>query len=303
MKKAKRSFVSLLTALSFVVMAVTGIIAFFTPFSIKVVGLHSLMGFVFVLVIALHVTNNARLLSRHLRSRSLSVTVALSLGLTALFLWQPPAIQRFLGLSKNLGPARERFEMFEEEMVFQYVPSDSYRMMLSIRTGAAYDFAAPPQVAIWLENQGTYHIKTLLLPEEGAASHLPYWSFKRQGWEQARREAEENTGADIISSETPNGSFDPRDYILPSDPDNPMPYRLLIEINQPGDDQPSLVYGVEIDNADPRAYQLLDIVGYPRKEIDEETGKEEWPLYYVDDQFDSALDLIDSALLTIDRMW
>jgi hypothetical protein len=51
-----------------------------------------------------------------------------------------------------------------------------------------------------------------------------------------------------------------------------MPYRLLIEINQPGDatekidDQPSLVYQVEIDNFDPRTFQLLDLVGYPVKE-------------------------------------
>ena len=33
--------------------------------------------------------------------------------------------------------------------------------------------------------------------------------------------------------------------------DNPMPYRLLIEIDQPSDDQPSLVYSVEVANADP----------------------------------------------------
>ena len=105
----------------------------------------------------------------------------------------------------------------------------------------------------------------------------------------------------MISSDTPNGSFDPRDYILPADPENPMPYRLLIEVNQPGDNQSSLVYAVEIDNSDPRAFQVLDIVGYPKKEIDEESGEESWPLYFVDDQFDTALQLIDSALLTIDR--
>ena len=58
MKKHQRSFVSLLTALSFVVLAVTGILAFMRPFSIGVVGLHALMGFVFVGLIAFHVANN-----------------------------------------------------------------------------------------------------------------------------------------------------------------------------------------------------------------------------------------------------
>ena len=54
---------------------------------------------------------------------------------------------------------------------------------------------------------------------------------------------------DGVSGATWNSSFDPADYILPADPDNPMPYRLLIEIDQPDDDQPSLVYSVEVDNA------------------------------------------------------
>jgi hypothetical protein len=65
---------------------------------------------------------------------------------------------------------------------------------------------------------------------------------------------------------TQNSSFDPADYILPGDNDESLPYRLLIEINQPGDDQASLVYAVDIDNFDPRTFQLLDLVGYPKRE-------------------------------------
>ena len=49
-----------------------------------------------------------------------------------------------------------------------------------------------------------------------------------------------------------NGSFDPADYILPTDQNESMPYRVLFEVNQPNDpsskteDQPSLVYEVEV---------------------------------------------------------
>ena len=39
----------------------------------------------------------------------------------------------------------------------------------------------------------------------------------------------------------------------------------------------------------------------PKREEDDEDDKEVWALYYVDGSFDSALDLIDSALLTIER--
>ena len=85
-----------------------------------------------------------------------------------------------------------------------------------------------------------------------------------------------------------------------------MPYRVMIEINQVGDptdkmeDQPSLIYQVEVDNYDPRTFQLLELVGYPEKEEIEE-GKEEWSIYYVDERFGSAMSLIDSALLEISR--
>ena len=64
-------------------------------------------------------------------------------------------------------------------------------------------------------------------------------------------------------------------------------------------DQPALVYAVEIDNLDPRTFQLLDIVGYPKR--DDRDGEEAWSLYYPDVGFGSAMQLIDSALLTIER--
>ena len=40
---------------------------------------------------------------------------------------------------------------------------------------------------------------------------------------------------------------------------------------------------------------------YPKREENDENGKEVWSLYFVDERIDSVLGLIDSALLTIDR--
>ncbi len=306
----KRSFVTLLTAFTFVVLAVSGVLAFARPFSIIIIGLHALMGFVFLGLVALHATNNLGHLSRYFRGRGLWVTMILTLGLTALFLWQPGPVKGVLGLSKNLGPALDRFEVTDNGLVYDYAPAPSYRMYLEVRAGTAFDPGHPPHFAIWLENASFYHIKTLHEPPDSteARKSLPYWDFKRRGWEEARREAEESgtdlaeqLDVDAVSEPTQNSSFDPADYILPADPENPLPYRLLLEIDRPGDDQPSLVYAVDIDNADPRAFQLLDLVGYPKREENDEAGKETWALYFVDDRFTTALDLVDSALLTIER--
>lgn len=295
----RRRAVSLFTALTFLVLAVTGVIAFILPFSIGIIGLHSLMGFVFVGLIGLHVFNNSRPLISYLRSRMLWASIGVTAALALLFWWQPAPVRVVLGWSGNLGPALERFEMREDGMTFDYSPSPDYKMRLVVKTGLSYQTEPPPQVAIWLQNQGGYHIKTLLEPVD--AKEVPYWGFKHAGWEEAKREAEELGEVDAITQPTPNGSFDPADYILPGDSADPMPYQLVLEINQPGDGQASLVYIVEIDNSLPRTFQLLDLRGFPRREDDDDDGEEAWGLYYIDESFGSALDLIDSALLTIER--
>ena len=310
MKSTKRSYVSLLTALSFVVLAVTGVLAFVRPFSIQVVGQHALMGFVFIGLITLHVFNNTGHLKRYLRSKAFWATLGIVSGLTALFLWQPGPVRSILGLSQNLGPALDRFEMSAEGLTYHYSPAPQYKMALTIRAGKAFDAQTPPAVAIWLENASFYHIKTLREPSDIANGRtaLPYRDFKMRGWEEAKRKAGDSgkvlaqeKEVDGVSGATQNSSFDPADYILPTNPEKPMPYRLVIEIDQPDDNQSSLVYAVEIDNADPRAFQLLELMGYPKREEDDKDGKEVWALYYVDDRFTSALNLINSGLLTIDR--
>ena len=306
----QRSAVSLLVAFSFIVLAVTGVLAFILPFSIRIIGLHALIGFGFVGLIAFHVFNNFRQLSGYLRSRVVWGTLVATIILVAVFLWQPAPVRKVLRLSGNLGPALDRFEVTDEGMRYQYVPDPRYRMALNVRRGSAFDGSNPPDFAIWLENASHYHIKTLHTPQNptSASATLPYWDFKRRGWEEAKREAdasgkeiEEELEVHALAGATQNSSFDPADYILPDEAEESLPYRLLIEIDQADDDQASLVYGVDIDNAYPRTFQLLDLVGYPVREEDDDEGKGEWALYYIDETFDSALKLIDSALLTIER--
>jgi hypothetical protein len=306
----QRSAVSLLVAFSFIVLAVTGVLAFILPFSIRIVGLHALIGFGFVGLIAFHVFNNFRQLAGYLRSRVVWGTLVATLIWVAVFLWQPAPVRKVLRLSANLSPALDRFEVTDEGMRYRYVPDPRYRMDLNVRKGAAFDTSNPPNFAIWLENASHYHIKTLHTPQSptSASAALPYWDFKRRGWEEAKREAEasgkeiaEELEFDALAGATQNSSFDPADYILPDEAEESLPYRLLIEIDQTNDDQASLVYGVDIDNAYPRAFQLLDLVGYPARQEGDDEGKEEWALHYVDDTFSSSLKLIDSALLTIER--
>ena len=290
-------------------MALSGIYAFSQPFSIEIIGLHALTGFIFIAVVVGHILNNIVPLKKYFK-HSTAMAVGLVVALfSALFYYQPAPIKAILGLSGNLGPALDMFELDDKGLTYQYSPDPGYKLLLDVRTGPSYDPQDPPHLAIWLENQSLYHIKTLYSSDRiDSQEQLPYWAYKVRGWEQAKREAEEKQlslgeSIDAISEATANGSFDPSDYILPKDQNSSMPYRVMLEINQPNDpssnmqDQPSLVYEVEVDNFDPRTFQLLELVGYPA--LDQEN--EDWYLSYVDESIESAFEIVDSALLQIER--
>ncbi|MDC3334907.1 DUF4405 domain-containing protein [Opitutales bacterium] len=307
----KRRLVSLFNAILFGVMAVTGIIAFIQPFSIEIIGLHALTGFLFIGVVVGHIFNNSVALKKYIKSPVVLGVIGVTIFTTLLFYYQPAPIKKILGLSGNLGPALDLFEMDEKGMTYKYTPDPGYKMLIDLQTGPAYDLKNPPRLAVWLENQSFYHIKTLYVSDTpDIREQLPYWAFKVKGWEKAQKEAEEKNlsledSVDAVSEATANGSFDPADYILPTEQNASMPYRVMIEVNQPNDpsskldDQPSLVYEVEVDNYDPYTFQLLELVGFPVLEKD--TEKEEWYLSYADESIESAFEIVDSVLLQIDR--
>ena len=290
-------------------MAVTGVIAFIQPFSIEIIGLHALTGFLFIGVVVGHIFNNSVALKKYIKSPVVLAVIGTTVATTALFYYQPTPIKKILGLSGNLGPALDLFEMDEKGMTYRYTPDPGYKMLVDLRTGPAFDLKNPPRLAVWLENQSLYHIKTLYVSDTpDNQEQLPYWAFKVKGWEKAQEEAKAKNlsledSVDAVSEATANGSFDPADYILPTEQNASMPYRVMIEVNQPNDpssqldDQPSLVYEVEVDNFDPRTFQLLELVGYPS--FDQE--KDEWYLSYVDQSIESAFEIVDSALLQIER--
>ena len=156
-------------------MAGSGVWAFAQPFSIKVIGLHALTGFIFIVVIGLHIANNFVPLKKYLKSRVVWLVIAITAALGALFYIQPSPIKAVLGLSGNLGPALDRFEMTEEGMKYDFVPSPSYKLSLDIRTGSTYSLENPPRLAVWLEDQSCYHIKTLYASEsEDVKEMLPF---------------------------------------------------------------------------------------------------------------------------------
>lgn len=309
----KRHWVSTLIAMLFATLAVTGVMGFFFPFNLLTVSVHSLVGFVFIAAVVLHIRNHYHQLRQYFTRRSAVMLGVFVVGLITVILWQPPAVTAIIGLSNNLGPDPGRFELDGQRMLYRYDPADHYRMLLEVMGGSAYDPDDPPFVAIWVENSSGDQIKSLHHSKrDGYETQLAYWHYKRSEYlkykaeHDAKSEAERQDDLDAVSSATTNASFDPADSIVPDDPERNSPFRVMIEINQPGDgnehhaDQPALVYSVEVDNRDPRTFQVLEIVGYPKAEQGED-GETTWSLYYVDETITTAVDLLDSAVLKIAR--
>ncbi len=73
----------MLIMFTFLVMSVTGALSFFRPFSIKIVGLHALMGFIFMAFIVVHILNNSRQLRGYLKSSKIWLIIAVIVGLSA----------------------------------------------------------------------------------------------------------------------------------------------------------------------------------------------------------------------------
>ncbi len=308
----KRHPVSLLIAMLFVTLAVTGVMGFFLPFNLLTVSVHSLLGFLFIGAIGLHIRNHFRQLLAYFGKPTALVLLVAVAGLIAIILLQPKPVKAILALSNNLGPELDRFELSGNRMTYRYAPAPQYRMELEVIGGPAFDTTHPPSIAIWIENRSGYHIQSLYHSESGnPQALLPYWHYKRSEYLKYKQrheqmsEAERRAEFDAMSSATENDSFDPADYIIPKDPAREAPFRVMLEINQPDDgnshhaDQPSLVYAVEVDNRDPHTFQVLDIVGYPKPESRDDGIH--WSLHYVDESLTTCRDLLDSALLRINR--
>ena len=103
-------------------MAVTGIIAFIQPFSIEIIGLHALTGFLFIGVVVGHIFNNSVALKKYIKSPVVLGVIGVTIFTTLLFYYQPAPIKKILGLSGNLGPALDLFEMDEKGMTYRVHP-------------------------------------------------------------------------------------------------------------------------------------------------------------------------------------
>ena len=138
----KRNIVSLTISILFLSLAITGVMGFFLPFNLLTISVHSILGFIFIAAIGLHLKNNFRQLKKYFSSWSALIVFLSIASLTVVILLQPKPVKAILGLSKNLGPPDDQFKLKTNSLTYNYNSlTDDYNCHANPATN--YDYNCP----------------------------------------------------------------------------------------------------------------------------------------------------------------
>lgn len=182
----KRKLISLIIALSFVVIFVTGVLMYFRPFESTVASLHTSFGFVFLLGAVFHILNNILPLknystdkkSKFFLSKSfiyLSVFISLlsysfytgSFGFGIVYDWGSEYRNTQLGkerMSKNV------------EYISLSKTVGNYSLEIEGKLGNAFNY---PMFALWIEDVNGNYIQSVYVSESIGTSIFDYKKGKK----------------------------------------------------------------------------------------------------------------------------
>ena len=315
-----RHFVNYALLFFFVVLAISGLLSFLEPFKLLTTRIHIVFGFGVVVLVLLHIGQRLKYLRINLNGRKAgmpsvhalsALVVCVVLLSAAIENWWP--VRTFISLGYE---ARNKAIIFRSDnntafktintgAVLKHVPEASAHVRLELEWGAAFHkMENKPQIAIWAENTTGMMINTFFVSEESAYSEILSWEGKDQPravvlpiW---RHRYTLLSGVDPYgqldgkSAATPEHSFSIEEYLQTG----ARPFYIYAEINIPGDDQPSVLYGAYIEARERKEYYILPLVAHAGNQ-DKPTGH----LYYDLDELTTARDIVEKILVRVVRNW
>jgi len=291
----KRSFVSLLIAVLFLVLGVTGVLMFISPFSKATTVLHITTGFLFVLGIGFHLINNYRALFSYIKGAKRG-----RFHFTPAVLWIVISMLLLVGISKfDLPPLKQLYAIGESlqaktEVYYKVIETNTQIQGQGINVEVLMGNPShTPTLAIWVEDQQGNYLQELYVSQKLAREEfinfnnqrrpeaLPVWSHKRgiQAADGLFAPSKENPIADGMTGATPTTN-----WILQSHIVSPVDsIRVFMEINQSFDwnahynpnafpddlvysgpgkvGQPALIYATEILNLQQPLLEQMKLLG------------------------------------------
>jgi hypothetical protein len=182
---ATRKLGSLLTGLSFLVVAVSGVLSFAARYTDKLAGVHTIAGFTFLAAAAIHVSHNATTWLRYTRARgrivpSKSFVVALAASAVALYASCAGVrpVMALLQWGKHLRADGTPPKTTYEKLVLD-VSGQGPLLSLDVKAGPFFQFTEPtygfhitPQIAVWTTDEDGKFGETLYVTrDEGRAGY------------------------------------------------------------------------------------------------------------------------------------
>ncbi len=252
-----RSIVSVLIGASFLVLAASGVYAFFGGYDHLNIFIHVLFAWIFLLGMGFHLRNNLITLIKYLRRKSVwSIPIGTILLVSILFTsFSPTTKVRLWYESFRVGLPKD----IPNEYVLYDKTTDGSNLELEILAGEHFWF---PQIAVWIEDSMGNYLQTIFVtystsngvfygnrtkenfksldkksPEVGngliRVDALPYWSHKRNvkytdGLYTPHPDA---PLVDGISGATPQSNFKLRSQLYTVDS-----FKVMLEVNVAFDD-------------------------------------------------------------------
>jgi hypothetical protein len=307
---------------SFITLAVSGLLAYFQPFSLVTTRVHLVFGLLTLFLVALHLLSRVPYFKSRVFDRGGSPQMALAVmliwgGLLALSLYgfwpaRPIMASSYESRHKQAivreSPLAGFLDGGEDTRIVARQPGENADTAVSllVRFGEATE--SLPAVAIWAETTTGSMIETLYLDTQLAFSEKVNW----QGVQTRRHHllpiwrhkytlvsGVEPTGEiDAFTAATPSHAFTLDQYLSAGDEGR---FVLCLEVNAVGDassaypdphlGQPSLLYTALIDISGGAGYQLLELTAHGGEAIESGT------LNYNLENIGSARQLIDLLLV------
>lgn len=217
-----RNIISILTALFFTSVLVTGIMSFYTIYNNALSDFHVFTGFVFLCIAAVHIYNNWTPLLKYLSKKGrpsieLLSGLAIFLIILALVYYQVPPASTLLdwgrALRKNDQIDKRVQYIFKtnaisegEPLLVTFISDPAYIYRVALPDGGSSDLV--PQLVIWLENPTGDYVKTLYLSKlaKNPKDSFPLWTSNTNEMEAFENQLK-NQNIDGTTAATPLSSF------------------------------------------------------------------------------------------------
>lgn len=160
-----RKIISLSIALSFVVLAITGIISFFFDYSRITASLHTIFGFIFLIGVLFHFANNVKAFRKYLRSPiALVICSAIVIVFSSAY-WQWQPVEQLMDWGTKQKMTNGKVEANHQIEYYEMNTDNGLKISVDLLRAKHYWH---PQIAIWIEDTLGNYQQTLFVTKATA---------------------------------------------------------------------------------------------------------------------------------------